>query len=546
MLLLVLILVLIAFALLVVALLSGSVLSAWLAVGVSVLAGIVLVVDWLQRRAAVRAGSDPEPVRAAPVGGDIDPVTEVFAVLPAGPSSSGGGDGPTTATPFSVESDSQQTMILPAVRPSGSDSRPSGAQPGVTPSGSFLSPSVTSRAVEPGSVDSPDTHDRPSRNVGSEAEQTVVVGVLRPKDVKDAEGVTAGPADAETLVGSHGGTAGASGHGDEVDDATDSTSIDAARADGSTEVHVGPTNGTAAGWTPPGSGAAPADAEDSEDSVDAEARSETEPVRPDAGFVGLVKAGRPDHPVRPDGSDRTDSDEVRPPNGSATVDGSTVTDIPAVRSQGSGPGVDLAKTSTADVASGAPRNGAAVDTPPAADDMDARLGGSTAQPIETSQADDDDESPTARYSGGSAYSSPAMAGLDTGNGSSDVGGAGAVVAAEPAAAVPDEAVGSSNRVASGPDDQSIAGSASTVYDDDDEPPEESANAAAVHIVSELEDEVLVIDERPRYHLAGCRAVLAEAVIPLPAREAVDLGFTPCGWCSPDATLADRHRADVGH
>ena len=54
MLLLVLILVLIAFGLLVVALLSGSVLWAWGSVGVSVAAAAVLLVDWLQRRNAVK------------------------------------------------------------------------------------------------------------------------------------------------------------------------------------------------------------------------------------------------------------------------------------------------------------------------------------------------------------------------------------------------------------------------------------------------------------------------------------------------------------
>ena len=58
MLLLVLILVLIAFGLLVVAWLTGSVLWAWVSVGVSVAAAAVLMIDWMMRRSAVRAGSD--------------------------------------------------------------------------------------------------------------------------------------------------------------------------------------------------------------------------------------------------------------------------------------------------------------------------------------------------------------------------------------------------------------------------------------------------------------------------------------------------------
>ena len=84
MLLLVLILVLVAFGLLVVALLTGNVLSAWLSVAVSVAAAVVLVIDWLQRRSAVKAGragaeSAPAP-RPQTSHEDLDPVTEVLPV----------------------------------------------------------------------------------------------------------------------------------------------------------------------------------------------------------------------------------------------------------------------------------------------------------------------------------------------------------------------------------------------------------------------------------------------------------------------------------
>ena len=73
-------------------------------------------------------------------------------------------------------------------------------------------------------------------------------------------------------------------------------------------------------------------------------------------------------------------------------------------------------------------------------------------------------------------------------------------------------------------------------------PEEQPDAAVAALVAGLEDEVIVIDEQPRYHVAGCRSLVAAALIPLPAREAVELGFTPCGWCSPGRTLAGRHPA----
>jgi hypothetical protein len=79
---------------------------------------------------------------------------------------------------------------------------------------------------------------------------------------------------------------------------------------------------------------------------------------------------------------------------------------------------------------------------------------------------------------------------------------------------------------------------------DGAPPEEPRDADAAALVAGVDDEVLVVDELPRYHLAGCRSLTSSAVIPLPAREAVELGFTPCAWCTPDRALSARHRAPV--
>jgi len=80
--------------------------------------------------------------------------------------------------------------------------------------------------------------------------------------------------------------------------------------------------------------------------------------------------------------------------------------------------------------------------------------------------------------------------------------------------------------------------------DDAEPPEESPDPALARVAASVEDEVLVVDEQPRYHLVGCRALAAQQTIPLPAREAVELGFTPCGWCNPVAGLGARHPASA--
>jgi len=70
-----------------------------------------------------------------------------------------------------------------------------------------------------------------------------------------------------------------------------------------------------------------------------------------------------------------------------------------------------------------------------------------------------------------------------------------------------------------------------------EPAEEDTDAADALVVSELTDEVLVLDERPRYHLAACGWLGDRPTIPLPVNEARQLGFTPCGRCTPDAKLA---------
>jgi hypothetical protein len=72
--------------------------------------------------------------------------------------------------------------------------------------------------------------------------------------------------------------------------------------------------------------------------------------------------------------------------------------------------------------------------------------------------------------------------------------------------------------------------------------EEETDAADLLVVYELVDEVLVNDGHPRYHLARCRFSDHARGERLPVREARDLGFTPCGRCRPDTTLARKHRA----
>jgi hypothetical protein len=82
------------------------------------------------------------------------------------------------------------------------------------------------------------------------------------------------------------------------------------------------------------------------------------------------------------------------------------------------------------------------------------------------------------------------------------------------------------------------------YEDDDfadddppgEPPAQLVSAADVARVARLAATVLVVDGRPRYHLAGCPHLAGRSTEPLPVREAVELGFTPCGRCEPVTAL----------
>ncbi|SRR6266702_1011057 len=77
---------------------------------------------------------------------------------------------------------------------------------------------------------------------------------------------------------------------------------------------------------------------------------------------------------------------------------------------------------------------------------------------------------------------------------------------------------------------------------DAEPAEEDTDAADLLAVTELDTEIRVVDERPRYHLIGCRWLADRPTLTLPVREARELGFTPCAVCSPDRALAAAHRA----
>jgi hypothetical protein len=74
-----------------------------------------------------------------------------------------------------------------------------------------------------------------------------------------------------------------------------------------------------------------------------------------------------------------------------------------------------------------------------------------------------------------------------------------------------------------------------------EPPLEEVEVTDLLMVMDLRDEVLVVDEHPRYHLSGCSYLAGTETFPLPIDEARSDGFTPCGSCAPDRHLAQLAR-----
>jgi hypothetical protein len=69
-------------------------------------------------------------------------------------------------------------------------------------------------------------------------------------------------------------------------------------------------------------------------------------------------------------------------------------------------------------------------------------------------------------------------------------------------------------------------------DPDDEPLPQAVRPADAVRVARLDAEVLVVDGRPRYHLADCAHLVGRLTEGLPVAEAVELGFSPCGLCRP--------------
>ncbi|MBE8518953.1 hypothetical protein ILP97_15750 [Amycolatopsis sp. H6(2020)] len=92
-----------------------------------------------------------------------------------------------------------------------------------------------------------------------------------------------------------------------------------------------------------------------------------------------------------------------------------------------------------------------------------------------------------------------------------------------------------------PDPEPADASAETETNADSDPGVEDTPDEDVAVLADLEDEVVVLDEHPRYHLRTCEWLGPRDTIPIGVGEARQLGFTPCDRCRPDATLLATHR-----
>ncbi len=111
----------------------------------------------------------------------------------------------------------------------------------------------------------------------------------------------------------------------------------------------------------------------------------------------------------------------------------------------------------------------------------------------------------------------------------------AVLAPEPVA-VADPVQGESVRPSSvrrAPDP--LAGTSASGADEVDEV--EAPVADTVDVPPAPGGSVLVVQGRPRYHVAGCRYLSGKTPEVVEVVRARDEGFTPCGVCKPDLALA---------
>ncbi len=81
-----------------------------------------------------------------------------------------------------------------------------------------------------------------------------------------------------------------------------------------------------------------------------------------------------------------------------------------------------------------------------------------------------------------------------------------------------------------------AGDDAAYLDPPDEPPAELLLSYEERELSDCDAEVLVVDGRPRFHLADCLHLGDKSAEPLVLSEAAELGFTSCSLCAAATTV----------
>jgi hypothetical protein len=210
-------------------------------------------------------------------------------------------------------------------------------------------------------------------------------------------------------------------------------------------------------------------------------------VRPTGGRSAA--AGRPDPKAGDTGGETTAPAAVDAPSAGAAKDERTAADRTRVLETASSAGGAPARTVTAGAAGAGAGAGATRGT-----------GGAHAQAAGSGTAE------RARGAGTGALAGPPSG--------------------KPAATAADAPAGTTRDASGG----------AVEVDPPDEPGIESAQLGDLARAAGRDDEVLVVDGRPRYHVTGCAHLTDRESEGLPVSEAAELGFTPCARCAPVATL----------
>jgi hypothetical protein len=230
--------------------------------------------------------------------------------------------------------------------------------------------------------------------------------------------------------------------------------------------------------------------------------------------------------VRPRGAVPGDADTTDRPERSPAL-----ASVPAAAGSAAPPAKTAAGKTSAGTAAGAAKVPAGAATATTATTAGTAI--STSAPGTTSAAGTSAAGTTGTAGGAGGHRAPddAPAGGRTSDGSTSDGSTSA--GRSPDGRSPDGRASDGRRGGAAVDEAATAAS-----DDDppDEPAIERASLGDLARIAARDDEVVVVDGRPRYHLVTCAHLTDRESEGLPVSEAAELGFTPCARCAPVASL----------